>query len=134
MLIIDSTENSALKILRSDWYMNSGLKLDQSIVEANIKNSGLERCVVCATELQSKDNFGNELKRESTSLSQYVEAYCPSCNYIVAFDVFEFEKPYFRYELKIKIFTNSKNYKLLADSGRIAEGKGLLRTHIGLKK
>ncbi len=112
-----------IKFLREgDWYINKNkINLDQKIIEETTNNLRLKKCPVCKGELSHQDNFGEVLLRENN----VQEGYCPKDNYLIRLEAHQYKGNTSGTELFIKIFTNSKYSKLMADSGLLTDFSSL---------
>ena len=108
-------------IRKGDWYKNSGkASIDQSIIEETIKNLNIIHCPICGNETSHKDNSGNTLPLDTHRQQKY----CSNENYILELSAHEYAGNGGRgTTLQYNIWTDSKNSKLIADSGELADLK-----------
>ena len=100
------------------WSNNSGnLSLDKKIIEETLRDLQLVKCPICGRELEYKDNFGVTLSNNFNKYWDEMERYCPKENLIIQFIAQREVGMSPKTILRMKIFTNSRYSKLLAESG-----------------
>lgn len=101
------------------WYINKkNLLIDSEVIKETVKELCLKKCPICKGELKNKDNFETPLP----SKRFYMERYCPNENYIISLAAHNYEgNGGSGTTLSMEIFTNSKNFVTIADSGVLAD-------------
>jgi len=112
-----SEKNIEGGIRTKPWRENTGLSIDQTVVEEAVKNLNLTTCPVCKEKLSNIDNFGNNLS--TVSSTNKMERYCPKDNYIIELKTHQYFQNGEKTLLFMRILTNSKNFKVLAESGEL---------------
>ncbi len=117
------------KGIKKKWYKNpSRLSINQEIVEQAVLNLTLTKCPLCKNNLVSGDNSGNGRGLGYNPLS--IEQYCRKDNVAVELSIHPYLDGTKGTQVYMKIYSDSRNSKLVAHSGLLADIKGTMIEHI----
>ena len=112
-------------IRKDSWANNPGkVSIDSKVIEETITTLKLTNCPICGEPLELSDSHGNSLSYKLGGQCfpfDSMQKYCSNERYIVELEAHRFDGNTYGTEIYMRIYTDSKNSKLVAYSGELAD-------------